>query len=319
MSASRDQTRAWLEIARISNIPTVASNTIAGAALGAGAGLGLETGRPWFFAPGALWWALAAPPLAYVAGMILNDAFDAAIDATERPSRPIPSGRIARSHAFAAGFTLLALAVGAGALAGSREALACTIALVACVLAYDLVHAKTAASVVLLAACRALAALIPLVAFHGESFSWRSPTLALPGALAAWTVGLSVLARGEMSSQALSPRAIAVVGYAIRLFFAVACFAAILASNRRGGAFPAPAAVWASVAIAFVTAIFAHLSWSRLRRGSGAVRRAVGRMIVCLALIDATFATASGDPLSGAACLALALLADRMQRRIAAT
>lgn len=319
VSEPRSAARAWLEIARISNLPTVVSNAVAGAAIGAGAGWGLESGRPWIFAPGAMWWAIAAPPLAYVGGMVLNDAFDAAIDANERPSRPIPSGRIARVQAFAAGFTLLALGVAAVRMTGSQPAFGCMLALAAAVVVYNLVHAWTAASVLLLAACRALAALVPLIVFHGESFHWRSPALALPGALAVWTLGLSMLARREMSSATLSAGTIVAVGYAIRLFFAIACFAAILSSSRRGGAFPPQASIWASVAIAFVTAIFAHVSWRRLRRGAGAVRRAVGRMIVCLALIDAIFVTAAGDPLSGAMCLALALVADRAQRRVAPT
>jgi len=319
MSETDRPLRAWLEIMRISNLPTVVSNAVAGASIGAGAGWGLESGRPWVFAPGAMWWSLAAAPLAYIAGMILNDAFDAGIDARERPSRPIPSGRIGRAQAFAAGFALLALALLAGSLAGSNTALVCTGALAACVVLYNLVHAWTAASVILLAACRALAALVPLTVFHGDSFHWQSPALALPGALAVWTLGLSMLARGEMAARELSPRAISAIGYAIRGFFAIACFAAILSSNRRNGAFPPQASIWASVAIAFVTAIFAQRSWRRLRRGAGAVRRAVGRMIVCLALIDATFVTAAGDPLSGAICLALALIADRAQRRIAAS
>lgn len=319
MNDTKANARAWLEIARISNLPTVVSNAVAGAAIGAGAGWGLESGRPWIFAPGAMWWAIAAPAFAYVGGMVLNDAFDASIDAAERPSRPIPSGRIARAQAFAAGFALLALGVLAVRLTGSSTAFACMLALTAAVVLYNLVHARAAASVLLLAACRALAALVPLVVFHGESFHWRSPTLALPGALAAWTLGLSLLARREMSAAVLPAGTVVAVGYAIRLFFAIACFAAIVSSSRRGGAFPPQASIWASVAIAFVTAIFAHVSWRRIRRGAGAVRRAVGRMIVCLALIDAIFVTAAGDPLSGAMCLALALLADRAQRRVAPT
>jgi 4-hydroxybenzoate polyprenyltransferase len=319
MTDPKGAARAWLEITRISNLPTVLSNAIAGAAIGAGAGWGLESGRPWIFAPGAMWWAIAAPALAYLGGMVLNDAFDASIDASERPSRPIPSGRITRVQAFAAGFLLLALSLVACHRTGSSTAFGCTLALAASVVVYNMIHAATAASVILLAACRALGALIPLIVFHGESFHWKTPALALPGALAVWTLGLSMLARREMSAASIPAGTVVAIGYAIRLFFAIACFAAILSSNRRGGPFPPQAAIWASVAIAFVTAIFAHVSWRRLRRGAGAVRRAVGRMIVCLALIDATFVTASGDPLSGALCLALALLADRAQRRVAPT
>ena len=203
--------RAWLEVMRISNLPTVVSNAIAGAALGAAAlaAARAETAGLRIFAGGvvttdggpsfaAVLAAMLAPPFAYVGGMILNDAFDAAIDARERPSRPIPSGRIARRHAFAAGFALLALALVLAA-PGGIASLAAATALVVAIVVYDGLHAKSAASTLLLALCRALAAIVPMLAaadgdlralvLHGA--------LILPAALAAWTLGLSLVARGE--------------------------------------------------------------------------------------------------------------------------
>ena len=66
--------RSWLELARISNLPTCASNVLVGAALGWSAA-GPADGT---------WWRVAvvigAIALLYVAGMFLNDAFDAAVD-----------------------------------------------------------------------------------------------------------------------------------------------------------------------------------------------------------------------------------------------
>ena len=52
---------------------------------------------------------LVALSLFYVGGMYLNDAFDAGIDAVERPERPIPSGQVSAETVFAAGFGMLAL------------------------------------------------------------------------------------------------------------------------------------------------------------------------------------------------------------------
>jgi 4-hydroxybenzoate polyprenyltransferase len=54
----------------------------------------------------------------YCAGMALNDAFDAPIDAMQRPGRPIPSGRIALTTAFNTGFGLLLLGLILSRLAG---------------------------------------------------------------------------------------------------------------------------------------------------------------------------------------------------------
>ena len=73
----------YLRLGRVSNLPTVWTNVLAGAAL-AGAAVG----------PGRLALPLVACSLFYPGGMYLNHAFDREIDARERPERPIPSGRI---------------------------------------------------------------------------------------------------------------------------------------------------------------------------------------------------------------------------------
>lgn len=218
-------THAWLELARISNLPTVLSNAIAGATIGSTAYAmehiakrGLVT---WFGGfhthPGPVgpidpletWLGtfelvgpLAIPLLAYVGGMILNDAFDAEIDARERPARPIPSGRVGQRAAFAAGFTLLAAAIVLAVLVGAGAAVVvATVLLAVIIVIYDRFHTKSITSTLLLALCRALAALIPMLAFaQGEFVTLVTRgAIMLPIALAAWTLGLSLLARGEIA------------------------------------------------------------------------------------------------------------------------
>ena len=76
------------------NVFTAASNVIAGFLIASG---------QWSPAV-VLATLIAASACLYAAGMVLNDAFDAELDARERPERPIPSGRIARRAAFAAGW-----------------------------------------------------------------------------------------------------------------------------------------------------------------------------------------------------------------------
>jgi hypothetical protein len=220
----RTRFRAWLELARISNLPTVLSNAIAGATIGA-CTLAFERARrdglavwfgnfaipvgpsgpelAWLSASGtALFFAPFAIPLcAYLGGMVLNDAFDAAIDARERPSRPIPSGRISRRAAFTAGFGLLGAAIALAAFRGSAAVVAATVVLATAIVVYDRFHAKSVASTLLLALCRALAALIPMLAFANGDLELlvRRGAIALPIALAAWTLGLSLLARNEIA------------------------------------------------------------------------------------------------------------------------
>ena len=73
----------YLRLGRVSNLPTVWTNVLAGVALsGARAPAGT-----------AVLLALALS-LFYVGGMFLNDAFDREVDTRERPERPIPSGTV---------------------------------------------------------------------------------------------------------------------------------------------------------------------------------------------------------------------------------
>ncbi len=97
-----------LSLGRVSNLPTVWSNMLTGVVLAGGT---LGDARAWLL--------LTALTLFYISGMYLNDAFDADIDAVERPERPIPAGRVSRRTVFAAGYTMLAVAIALVAAAGN--------------------------------------------------------------------------------------------------------------------------------------------------------------------------------------------------------
>ena len=175
--------RAWLQLARISNLPTVWTNVLAAWLLSGGSISDLR-----------LLWLTFGASLLYTGGMILNDAADLAFDRQHRPERPIPSGQIALRHAWRWG--LIALACGAGMMIGRGGAhWAVTTALSLTILAYDLYHKPWSGSVLLMGACRTLlylAAASPLV-----THPW-SGTAFLPGlVLGAYIVGLSLIARSE--------------------------------------------------------------------------------------------------------------------------
>ncbi|MBF0375745.1 MAG: UbiA family prenyltransferase, partial [Alphaproteobacteria bacterium] len=88
--------RVALRLGRVSNLPTVWTNVLAGATLAGG----LPDGA-------GLFALLVAATLLYVGGMFLNDAFDRHVDALTRPERPIPSGEVPAAAVFAAGFGML--------------------------------------------------------------------------------------------------------------------------------------------------------------------------------------------------------------------
>ena len=96
--------KTLLTLGRTSNLPTVWSNMLAGAVL-SGAEL----------APGPLLLLMLCGSAFYEGGMFLNDAFDAELDAKQRPGRPIPAGLVSRKVVFTIGYGLL----GAGLLARS--------------------------------------------------------------------------------------------------------------------------------------------------------------------------------------------------------
>src|SRR6266849_6042223 len=87
--------RTFLLLGRVSNVPTVWSNCLAGWLLGGGG----EWPRFAMLCAGAT--------LLYVGGMFLNDAFDAEFDAQHRRERPIPAGAITRATVWRFGFVLL--------------------------------------------------------------------------------------------------------------------------------------------------------------------------------------------------------------------
>jgi 4-hydroxybenzoate polyprenyltransferase len=172
--------RALIELARVSNLPTVWTNCIAGWVLGGGVfGIGLVP-------------LLIGASLIYSAGMVLNDAFDFEWDRHHRPERPIPQGAIELRSAMGIGFGGLV----AGALLFSLAGVAIywTAALILAVLAYDKLHKQWLESVYLMGACRALL-VISAASAGGDAFG--ALVLAWALAIGVYTVGITLVARGE--------------------------------------------------------------------------------------------------------------------------
>lgn len=139
---------AYVELARLSNVPTVLSNVLVGFGIGAASG-----------GESAAWWSAvvlaAAMMLFYVGGMALNDFVDAAVDGYERPERPIPSGRVSRGAAGVfAGVCLVAGLV--MVLLFGWEAGLLAVGLVGLIVVYDVVHKMTGVSGVIMGLCRGM-------------------------------------------------------------------------------------------------------------------------------------------------------------------
>lgn len=142
--------RDALLLGRVSNLPTVWTNFLAGAVL-SGVSVPVDVGI----------YAVIALTLFYIGGMYLNDAFDAEIDAVERPERPIPSGRVSRTTVFAAGYGMMVVGLALLWLAGSVAGtlwwpVVAGIALCATVIIYDKWHKANPLSPFVMGACRML-------------------------------------------------------------------------------------------------------------------------------------------------------------------
>jgi 4-hydroxybenzoate polyprenyltransferase len=178
MSSARD----WLQLARISNTPTVVADTVAGAVLvDAAARAG----------PVAV--VAVAIALFYTAGMILNDVLDVAVDRRERPERPLPSGRVSVPAAATAVAVLLVAGELLLLLEGWRSALAGMV-LIGLIVLYDAWHKRNPISPVLMGACRAMVYVVAGFAIAGalNAELWGAAALML-----VYLVGLTQVAKAE--------------------------------------------------------------------------------------------------------------------------
>jgi 4-hydroxybenzoate polyprenyltransferase len=85
---------------------------------------------------GAFLWLLLSSSCLFSAGMALNDYFDWAIDERQRPTRPIPSGRVSRTCAMGIGLCLLGAGIFFAFFAGLKP-FYISLALASAILIYD--------------------------------------------------------------------------------------------------------------------------------------------------------------------------------------
>ncbi len=125
--------KAWLELVRVPNLPTVPGDPLAGFALAS-----LGAGRvDWVRALPAV----GASLLLYMAGMIWNDCADLAEDRRDRPQRPLASGRIRRRDAMVVAGLMAVAGVALAGLSGWGS-MAMALLLLLLVLAYDFVSRR---------------------------------------------------------------------------------------------------------------------------------------------------------------------------------
>ncbi len=276
-----------LRLGRTSNLPTVWTNVLAGAVLAGGA---LET------TPVAVA-ALAASSL-YVGGMFLNDAFDAEIDAEERPERPIPAGDVARSTVWRWGFAFLALGTLAALWVHALAGLAALMTSAAIVF-YDARHKTSTASPLVMGLCRMGVYTLGGFAVSGAP----SPQLWVGGLmLLGYVLGLTYAAKFE--NQGGVARWLPLLGLAAPGVWVLLTWSgAPLLRSFLGGY-----GLWVQRAI------------SQVRSGKPAhIRGAIGHLIAGIALLDALVIANSGATGLAMACVGAFGVTLALQSRIAGT
>ena len=173
--------RTLLVLGRVSNLPTVWSNCLAGWWLGGG---GNYSKLPFL---------LLGVSLLYTGGMFLNDAFDEEFDRLRRPERPIPSGKMPATQVWRQGFGLLGTGILLLLICGWLAAVLAVV-LAFFIVLYDFTHKFFTASPWLMGACRFWVYLVAAA----TGFDGLNGFPVFSGAaLAVYVVGLSYVARRE--------------------------------------------------------------------------------------------------------------------------
>jgi UbiA prenyltransferase family len=278
-----------LRLGRISNLPTIWTNVLAGSMIAGGSehadGIAL---------------ILIAMTAFYVGGMYLNDFFDRFADARDRPGRPIDAGEIRANTVLLIGFGLLVLGV-ALLMSFGPSAILCGALLAGVIVLYDVWHKGNILSPIVMGLCRALVYIGTGVAVTG---SISNALLIGAVALACHVAGITYAAKQESLDRVgnLWPLVLLAVPLLVAL--------------------PALFNGWITV-VAFILLLAADAVAIRLlvkRPSRGAVPLAVSGLIAAICLVDAlAIGLAGGGILIVAICALGYPLTRLFQRAIPGT
>lgn len=272
--------RNYLELIRFPNLFTAMADVVAG-----GWVVYASSGE---FSAWPLFGLMLSSACLYAMGIVMNDYADFELDRRERPERPLPSGRIKRSTALFLGVIFGAAGIGLAAFVHwASFAIACAIAVF--ILLYDFIcKSRFLLGPITMGICRGLNLLlgISLVPDQLPDVYW----LSLIGFVYISTV--TVMAKGEVGN-GLHPHRVWTMAFIILL---CACIIFLMGS----------ATLWVK-ALAVIIFLFWSL-WAMLpslqKPDAIHIRRAVGKCIVGLPLLDAAIAASFGG---GSAWLSVAI------------
>ena len=271
---STSQKLTWdtaLKLGRVSNLPTVWTNSMAGIAL---TGSAIADMRTLF--------VIIALSLFYIGGMFLNDACDAEIDAIERPERPIPSGQISQLSVFKWAYGMMGVSVLMLLLIGTILPngtgiwpAICGVVLAALIVLYNRHHKGNPISPLIMGFCRVLVYLTAGVCFVA---ALGAPLLTGAALLAAYLIGLTYVAKQENlgSVENMWPLLFLAAPILYGIFLATTTLVVL--------PFLIVFIAWVLVALYFIK-----------RRSPGDIPRAVVSLIAGISLLDAIMIASTGN------------------------
>ncbi len=280
--------RTLLVLGRVSNLPTVWSNCLAGWIIGGGGSVG------------NLLVLCAGASLIYVGGMYLNDAFDVMWDVDHKNDRPIPAGWIKERAVWLMGWAMLSMGVLLLGTIGSEPLILGGI-LAVFVLAYDAFHKKISWSPFLMAACRFFLVLTAASVGAGDGVTGFAIWCGF--ALAAYIVGLSYLAKAESLPGLLQ--------FWPLVFLLAPVGLAVLVNN---GSYREQGLVASAILSLWMLRSIRHVLWSPERN----IGRAVSGLLAGICLVDLV-AVVHVPPEMGLVFLGLFLMSIGFQKFIPAT
>lgn len=296
-----------LKLGRVSNLPTVWTNCLAGAVLAGTAPASGILSPQSFGIDVILLLVILAMTFSYIGGMFLNDAFDADIDREERPERPIPSGETSRREVFIWGGALLLLSVALLSLAGLHGTLenpwlpALTgLILAGLIVLYNSWHKNNPLSPLIMGLCRVCVYLVAAVTFASVP-----PAIVFIGSalLLSYLIGLTFVAKQENLGHLRSSWPLLFLGTPV-------IFGLLLLLTESPAAWP----FWAALLCWILFCL-----WLLKRRSKGDIPRAVVSLIAGISLLDALLIASSGQFGLALVCVCGFLLTLAFQRFIAGT
>jgi hypothetical protein len=288
------------ELLRISNLPTAWADVVCGWFIG------VHYGSEGMVVPGnlaGLLGLLISSSGLYLSGMAWNDFFDAAVDAVERPWRPIPSGRISRQTAAAIASGMMLTGILAAGLTSWWNATCLPLALSGClallILAYDGSLKQNWTGPFVLGACRFLNVILGGSLTPDVFSSWLLYVAATNGV---YVIGVSSLARGETGN-------VSRAWFLASGLFLTLSFLMTLATR-----------IWPIIGVSDYASVSEHPHWSwfvwwtmfawwgvglvrltlgvRCRQTPGQIQQVVGKLLARITVLDALLAAAIVGPVA---------------------